>query len=250
MTIPTKRLRILLVEHDGGTINSVKAAFEHEPRLEYIGFISSRTQVEQQFSLDIPDLALVDIGMVRRNQGMFERYSEQDFDEGLATISLITQLSPTTRVIGFSNFFLNNPALVKAALQRGATALLAKQIGPADWEAWSSWLRYQVLSVADGYFALSAEVAKLIELEEETRRREMPNDPLPLTERQMEVLHLLASGWSDVEIAKTLHIVPGAVRGHICNIKERLQFRYRWEVIEEAHRRGLGQPPEPSAVGK
>ncbi len=244
MTTLLKRLRVLLVEHDGGTIRSVKAALEDDARLEYIGYIASRSQVEPQFSLDVPDVALVDIGLVRRHTGMLVQRAEQSFEEGLATISLITQISPATRVIGFSDFFLDHPELVKAAIQCGATALIAKQKGPPDWAAWSDWLRYQVLSVIDGWFELSPEVASLIEEEEYVRRTAMPNDPLPLTERQMEVLHLLASGWTDVEIGKQLTIVPGAVRGHICNIKERLHLRYRWEVIAEAHRRGLGQPPD------
>ncbi|CAN5859722.1 response regulator transcription factor [soil metagenome] len=245
MTILVKRLRVLLIEHDGGTIRSVKAALETDARLEYIGYISSRSQVERQFSMDVPDIALVDIGLVRRNEGMLAHRAEQSFDEGLTTISLITQLSPATRVIGFSDFFLDNPALVKAALQCGAAALIAKQKGPSDWEAWSNWLRFQVLGVIDGWFELSPEVARLIEEEEYVRRTDMPNDPLPLTERQMEVLHLLASKLTDEEIGKRLTIVPGAVRGHICNIKERLHLRYRWEVIAEAHRRGLGQPSDP-----
>lgn len=245
MTTPVKQLRVLLIEHDGGMIRSVKAALETEPRLEYIGYISSRSQVERQFSMDVPDVTLVDLKLVQRNEGMMAHDAEQGFEEGLTTISLITQLSQTTRVIGFSNFFLTHPALVKAALQRGAAALIAKQKGPSDWEAWSNWLRFQVLAVIDGWFELSPEVARLIEEEEYVRRTDMPNDPLPLTERQMEVLHLLASNLTDEEIGKRLTIVPGAVRGHICNIKARLHFRYRWEVIEEAHRRGLGQPSDP-----
>lgn len=244
MTTPLKRLRVLLVEHDGGTIRSVKAALENDPRLEYVGYIASRSQVEHQFSLDVPDVALVDIGLVRRHTGLLVQRAEQNLEEGLATISLITQISPATRVIGFSNLFLDNPALVKAALQCGATALIVKQKGPSDWAAWSDWLRHQLLSVIDGWFELSPEVASLIEEEEFARRTDMPNDPLPLTERQMEVLHLLASGWTDVEIGKQLTIVPGAVRGHICNIKDRLHLRYRWEVIEEARRRGFGQRPD------
>jgi len=241
VTTTAKRRRVLLVEHDGSTIWSVKTALENDPRLEYIGYITSRSQVEQHFAIDAPDVALVDIGLVRRNEGILARPTEQNFDEGLETMSLIKELSPATQVIGFSDHFLGKPALVKAALQRGGAALIAKQISPADWDAWSNWLCAQVHSVIEGWFELSPQVARLIEAEEHARRSELPNDPLPLTERQMEVLHLFASGLPDEEIAAQLHIVPGAVRGHICNIKERLQFRYRWEVLEEAQRRGFGQ---------
>lgn len=250
MTPTNKRLRVLLIENDGGTINSVRTALENDPELEFIGYLTSRSQVARHLVNDVPAIALVDIGLMQLHEGMRPHRSVQSFDEGLETISLIKNISPTTRIVGFSEHFINNPTLVKAALQRGADALLAKQNGPADWKAWCNWLRSQIMAVIDDWFEFSAEVARLIEQDEQKRRIETPNDPLPLTERQMEVLHLLASGRRDVEIADALCIVPGAVRGHITNIKYRLHLRYRWEVIEEARRRGIGRPDTKMVNGK
>lgn len=245
-----ERLRVLLIENDGGIIHSVKSALQDDPELEYIGYVTSRSQVARQFLMDVPAIALVDLGLMQRDEGMRTRPIIQSFDEGLEIISLIKNVSPTTRIIGFSDFFINDPSLVKAALQRGADALLAKQNGPADWRAWCNWLRSQIMAVVNEWFDFSPEVAKLIEEDEQKRRIETPDDPLPLTERQMEVLHLLASGLSDEQIAQRLCIVPGAVRGHITNIKYRLHMRYRWEVIEEARRRGMGKPATKMVNGK
>jgi DNA-binding NarL/FixJ family response regulator len=241
VTTPSKRLRVLLVEHDGGLIPSVKAAFESEPHLEYIGYISSRTQVERQFSTDVPDIALVDIGLVRPKEGILAYRVEDNFEAGLEIISLIGQLSPTTKVIGFSNHFLTNRSLAREAIQRGAAAILPKQKGPSDWEAWSTWLCAQVLAVGRGYYEPSVDVAELFAADHQSSAQ-AAND-LPLTDRQRQVLHLYACGLDDKEIAKQLVIVAGSVRTHIANMKEALQVRHRWQLIEIARRHGLGPAP-------
>lgn len=241
MTEPNSRLRVLLVENDGGTIHAVRWVLEEDSRLEFLGYVTSQTQIATFLDEHVPDVALVDLQLMAPGAGLQPRDDMSCFDEGLAIIAMIKQASAVTRVIGFSNHFLSNPFLVKQALERGADALIAKQNGPADWSAWSDWLRYNIRGVVDGWWQMSPEVARLIEEEEQHRRDAKPNDPLPLTARQMEVLHLLAAGLTDKEIAQRLNIVDGAVRGHISNIKDRMQMRYRWEVIEAARRRGMGK---------
>lgn len=239
--------RILLVEDNGGIIQAVKWVFEDDHRLEFLGYATSKTQIAEFLDEHVPDVVLVDMQLTRPGTGLQPREEVDCHWEGLEIIALIKQTSSVTRVIGFSNYFLDDAKLVKESIRRGADALIAKQEGPADWQAWSDWLRFNIHGVIGGWWRMSPEVARLIEEEEQIRRDEDPNDPLPLTERQMEVLHLMACGMTDAEIARKLHIVDGAVRGHISNIKERMQMRYRWEVIEAARLRGLGKDrPSPA----
>jgi DNA-binding NarL/FixJ family response regulator len=233
--------RIMLVENDGSTIHSVKWVIDEDSQFVFLGYVTSKTQVAEFLDAQMPDVALVDVGLMRPGGGLLPRQDIHCLEEGLEVIALIKQISPFTRVIGFSNYFVDNPQLVKQALSRGADALIAKQSGPSDWNAWGEWLRYQIRGVIGGWWQMSPDVARLIEEEEQSRRASLPNDLLPLTERQMEILHLLASDHSDNEIANELHIVRGAVRGHISNIKERLHLRFRWQVIHEARRHGLGK---------
>lgn len=240
MVQPSEEQRVLLVENDGGTIQAVRWALAEDERFEFLGYVSSKAQIDDFLDEYVPDVALVDIGLVHPGDGLAAHEDTRCFDEGLAVIEMIKQISTVTRVIGFSNYFLDNPELVKEALCRGADALIAKQDGPADWEAWSEWLRYHIRAVLGGWWRMGPEVARCIEEDEQRRRSAQPDAPLSLTERQLEVLHLFACGLNDKEIALRLNIVTGAVRGHISNIKERLHLRHRWELMDAARRLGLG----------
>jgi DNA-binding NarL/FixJ family response regulator len=59
-------------------------------------------------------------------------------------------------------------------------------------------------------------------------------------------MQLLALDKNNAEIAQKLCIEEGAVRGHISKIKTRLHMTHRWELVDEARRRGLGGSPSPA----
>ncbi|HNS49923.1 MAG TPA: helix-turn-helix transcriptional regulator [Anaerolineae bacterium] len=67
----------------------------------------------------------------------------------------------------------------------------------------------------------------------------MPNKLLSITERQRQVLVLLAKGATDYEIANQLDISARTVQFHVDRIKERLEARSRPELITRAHEQGL-----------
>ncbi len=236
----TTSKRVLLVENDGGVVRAVRAAIEEDPVLRFIGHLVSRANLEAFLDEHAPDVALVDIGLMRPGEGMQVDRETEHFEEGLWVIERINELSPHTKIIGFSKYFTIQPQLAKRALDCGADAIIAKQSGPSDPQTWSQWLRYEITAVVGNWWRLSPAVAHLLSEEEEERQHLDPDAPLPLTPRQMQVLRLLASGLSDAEIAAALVIEEGAVRGHIANIKRRLQRRYRWQVVEDARRHGIG----------
>jgi len=67
----------------------------------------------------------------------------------------------------------------------------------------------------------------------------VPNKLLSITERQRQVLVLLAKGATDYEIANQLDISARTVQFHVDRIKERLEARSRPELITRAHEHGL-----------
>lgn len=234
--------RVMLVEDDGGMIRSVRAAIEEDPQLDFVGYLTGRANLDKFLDTHAPDVALVDVGLMRPGDTLHTAQA-QSFEEGLWIIRQIKEHSPHTKIIGFSHNFMVLPALAKEALDCGAHAIIAKQNGPAEWTAWTQWLCAQLHGVLNNWWRMSPEVARLLQHQEEDRQRCQPDAPLPLTPRQMEVLCCLAGGMTDQEIADKLYIEPGAVRGHISGIRERLQLRQRWQIIDEARRRGLGAPP-------
>jgi len=242
MTDEVKRL--VLIENDGGMIRSVREALENQPRFTFVAYLMNSNGLESFLDQYAPDIALVDIGLLQPGEGLGVRLTTQSFEEGLNIIGKIDTLSPHTIIVGFSDHLIDHPDLARQAMSRGADALIAKQNGPSDWMAWQQWLIAQLHSVVDGWWRPTPEVAQLLALEEEKRRMTLADDPLPLTGRQLEVLNLMALNRTDAEIAAELTIEEGAVRGHIANIKRRLQLRYRWQVINEARKRGLGGAPE------
>jgi DNA-binding NarL/FixJ family response regulator len=239
----TEAKRVLLVENDGSMIRSVREAIEADPQLHFVGYLTGRANLDTFLDEHAPDVALVDLVLMHPG-GSLLAVQEESLDEGLWIIAQISEHSPHTKIIGFSNYFIMEPPLAKKALDRGAHAIIAKQNGPAEWQAWIQWLCTQLHAVLNNWWRMSPEVARLLQDQEEARQRREPDAPLPLTSRQLEVLHCLASGLSDLDIAQQLCIEPGAVRGHISNIRDRLRLRYRWQIIDEARRHGIGGPPE------
>ncbi|MEZ4864393.1 MAG: response regulator transcription factor [Caldilineaceae bacterium] len=239
----TEPKRVMLVENDGGMIRSVREAIEADAQLHFVGYLTGRANLDQFLDEHAPDVALVDVGLMRPGDNLHSG-QEESFEEGLLIIAQISEHSPHTKIIGFSQNFMVLPTLAKQALDHGVHAIIAKQNGPSEWQAWIQWLCSQVHGVLNNWWRMSPEVASLLQNQEEERQRTQPDAPLPLTSRQVEVLCCLASGMTDQEIADKLYIEPGAVRGHISGIRARLQLRYRWQIIDEARRRGMGGPPQ------
>jgi DNA-binding NarL/FixJ family response regulator len=245
--MPVEAQRLLLIENEAGMIRSVREALEDQPRFRFVGYLTSRGGLAEFLESHAPDIALVDLGLMRQGEGIGLRPQLQSVEEGLEVIRLISELSPHTTIVGFSNYFVIFPELAKQAMTFGADALIAKQDGPSDWDAWKQWLIAQLHSIVDGWWRPTPEVAELITREEERRIADRPGEPPPLTGRQMEVLKLMAKGYIDAKIADELCIEEGAVRVHIANIRRRLQLRYRWQIIDEARRRGYGKETDADA---
>ena len=156
------RKRVMLVEDDGGMIRSVREAIAEDPRLWFVGYLTGRANLEHFLDEHAPDLALVDVGLMCPSSRL-SGLQEQSFDEGLWIIRQINTHSPHTKIVGFSINFMMMPTLATEALNLGAEALIAKQNGPAEWQAWTDWLCSQLHAVMDGWWRFSPEVAALLQ---------------------------------------------------------------------------------------
>lgn len=159
----------------------------------------------------LPDVILMDMIM----PGM----------DGPEAIALIKQDNPNARILVLTSF--GESKQVAAAIQAGALGYLLKDSSPDD-------LLHAIRSVHRGNLVLTQDLAfKLMQARPASVIEEH------LTERETDVLRLLAQGQSNKEIAINLHISMTTVRSHVSNILMKLNVSNRTQAALVAMERGL-----------
>lgn len=159
-----------------------------------------------------PDVILVDIGMPVLN--------------GLEAAERIKRILPNVKVIYVT--INQDPDLIAEAMRRGASAYLSKTAAASELVA-------AIRHALDGEQYISPQL-QAPPPDSDTREDEPLTPKLPLTERQVEVLQLLAEGKSMKEAASILNLTTRTVAFHKYRIMEHLQLRNDAEVVQYAVR--------------
>lgn len=151
-----------------------------------------------------------------------------DLDLGAETtgIDLTARLraeSPGTRVLVFTTY--DTDADIVRAIEAGATGYFLKDSRPAD-------LFAAIRSAAAGISALSPTIATRL-----LGRTQKPDETL--TAREIEVLELLARGYSNKELGRALFVSEGTVKSHLHHIYTKLRVDSRGAAIAHAVREGI-----------
>lgn len=174
-----------------------------------------------------PDLVLMDIAM----PGM----------DGLEATRLIKAQMPEVKIVILT--VSDDDRNLFEAIKSGAQGYLLKDLRSDEF--------FELLSgVAEGEAPISRRLASRI-LEEFARLRPASGPPWPeepLTDREREVLHLVARGSSNREVAGRLGVSENTVKFHMKNILDKLHLRSRAEVIAYAARRGLLPREDPPST--
>ncbi len=149
--------------------------------------------------------------------------------DGVTAIGQIRRELPDIEVIALTSVLESSS--VFRAVQAGAIGYLLK-----DTEA--PRLRQAIKAAAAGQVQLSPEVAAILMREVRT-----PHNPQYLTERENDVLRLLAEGLTNKEIAHVLQISETTVKSHVKNIMQKLEVSSRTQAALHAVRIGLVPPP-------
>jgi DNA-binding NarL/FixJ family response regulator len=153
--------------------------------------------------------------------------------QGVEATRQIVATSPHTAVLVLTVF--EDPDSIFAALRAGARGYLLKG---ANLEQLTRAIR----AVADGDAIYSPAIATRIQSYFATPPAHLPGVTFPeLTDREREVLDLIAAGHNNSIIARRLSIRPKTVRNHISNIFSKLQVADRAQAIVRARQAGLGQ---------
>jgi len=208
-----KSIRILLAEDQTLMRQGLKTLLELEPGLRVVGEAADgRSAVDLTLELR-PDVVLMDVQMPRLN--------------GVEATAAICRAWPEAKVIILTTF--DRDDYVFQGVRAGALGYLLKDL-PAQ------KLYETIRRVHAGEVFIQPEIAS------RTLRAALhPGDDLvePLSERENEVLIMLAQGVPNKEIADRLHIAEGTVKNHVSNILGKLQVQNRTQAADLARRKGL-----------
>jgi DNA-binding NarL/FixJ family response regulator len=165
-----------------------------------------------------PDVALVDVRM--------------PLLDGIALTRTVVEDLPEVRVIVLTTF--GDDRTVLDAVRAGAAAYLLKDVPPED-------LLDTVHAVAAGQSRLDPAVTGVVlgQLRRGTGPARDPSALARLTERERDVLRLLARGLSNAEVAAELVVAPGTVKTHVASVLAKLGVRDRLQAVVVAYESGL-----------
>jgi DNA-binding NarL/FixJ family response regulator len=159
--------------------------------------------------------------------------------DGVEATRALRASSPPAAVVVLTTYTDDDSIL--AALEAGAAGYLTKNASAAD-------IRRAIEAAATGHAMLdSRAAARLIHAaSRDARSHAAQGGPLPdgLTEREAQVLALIAQGLSNTEIAATLYVSRSTVKTHINQIFAKTGSRDRPQAIVYAHQHGITAPPE------
>jgi DNA-binding NarL/FixJ family response regulator len=229
----TEHLRVLIVDDQRLLCEGFRKLIELEPDLEVVGTAADGQEalaaVDRLSARRLaPDVVLMDVRMPRL--------------DGIRATRALKERWPEIRVVILTTF--DDRELIQAGLQAGAEGYVLKDITAEQ-------LATTIRVVAQGQVLLHPDVASkvLAALSSAPAEPAVPTpaalactdggDGFQLTEREREILALLARGASNREISETLYIAGGTVKNHLSNILGKLGVRDRTQAALKARELGL-----------
>lgn len=219
-TDKTPPIRVLVVDDHAIIRKGIRAVLDLEPDVNLVGEAATGAQAITLEKELHPDVILMDLVM-----------PEMD---GIATIKQIKKQRPEARILVLTNFA--GEEMIFPAIKAGAIGYHLKDSSP---EALIEAMR----QVNQGVVSLHPSIAKKV-LEEFHHSDKEQLSEEPLTQRELEVLHLIAQGLENRKIAEQLGISEATVRTHVSNILGKLHLASRTQAALYALREGLASLDE------
>jgi DNA-binding NarL/FixJ family response regulator len=212
-------IRVLIADDHPHFRDGLRALLVSAPDLEVVGEAGDGEQAISLAAKLQPDVILMDLNMPGVG--------------GIEATRRILRTSPHIAILVISMF--EDDDSVFTALQAGARGYLLKGALKAE-------ILRSIRAVASGEAIFGPSIAKRLIQYFATPRPSAPPDAFPeLTDREHEILALIARHDTNPEIAKRLYLSPKTVRNHVSNIFTKLQVSDRAQAIIRAREAGLGQ---------
>ena len=213
-------IRILVVDDHAIVRSGLRRVLDAEPDIETVSEAENAERAVFEAMEHKPDIVLMDVVMPGKS--------------GIEGLPALLQAVPGVHVLILS--MQDDPRYVREAFEAGASGYVLKEA--ADTEVITA-----VRAVAAGErYVHPALGARLLAAEVAERKRAEAD---PLSEREREVLRLLALGHTNQEIAKLLYISVRTAETHRAHIMQKLRLSSRAELVRYALAEGLLEEPEP-----
>jgi len=213
-------IRVLVVDDHALFRRGLEMVLAQEPDIDVVGEAEDGAKAVEMAAATTPDIVLMDVRMPKRG--------------GIDACTAIKDIVPSSKIIMLT--ISDDEADLYDAIKAGAMGYLLKEISI---EEVASAIRavYGGQSLISPSMAskLLNEFASMIKRGDERQQVSAPR----LTEREMEVLRLVAKGLNNRDIAEQLFISENTVKNHIRNILEKLQLHSRMEAVVYAVREKL-----------
>ena len=204
---PSSVIRLAMVEDDVGTRQSWVKLLNADPRVKCVAACESIETALNKIPAAAPQVVLMDINLAGKS--------------GIRCTAALKQLLPNVHILMLTAFADEDN--VFEALRAGASGYLLKGITAAD-------LVRSVVDVVTGGAPMTGQIARrVIEVFRKPAIEMQQQDSL--TPRENEILHLLAKGYANKEIASELQCTVGTIRIHLQHIYEKLHVHCRAEAM-------------------
>ena len=217
----TAQYRVAIIEDEPTTRQRIREAVDIHPEFEVIGDVANCAQGRPLIQDHQPDVLLVDLGLPDGH--------------GTELIRLAQTASPKTEIMVITVF--GDERNVLSAIEAGATSYLLK-------DSDSDHIGQAIKQMLDGGSPISASIARhlLKRFRPDPAPANNDEEKISLTQREREVLELVAKGLSYSEIGETLGMSVHTVTSHIKHIYRKLSVNSRGEAVFEAAQLGLIKP--------
>lgn len=212
----TSSIRVLLTDDHAIVRKGVRALLSTEPNIQIVGEASNGAEAVAQAEALCPDVILMDLMMPKL--------------DGIEATRQITAKNPDARVIVLTSFAADEK--VFPAIKAGALGYLLKDSGPEE-------LVRAIHQVFRGEPSLEPSIARKVLSELAKPPKQQPLTADPLTERELDVLRLIAQGCSNKEIALNLSVSELTVRTHVSNILSKLHLASRTQAALYSLQKGI-----------
>jgi len=215
-----EQISVLIVDDHAVVRKGVRGYLEAQPDITIAGEADSGEEAVRLAAEHAPDVILMDLVM----PGM----------DGVEATGRVREASPGSQVVVLTSYHEDDH--IFPAIKAGALSYLLKNVRPEELVA-------AVRAAAEGEAVLDSPVATRVmqQMRKSLTSPQTVVQPLadPLSERELEVLDLIAAGLTNREIADRLFITVGTVKRHVNNIYGKLQAHHRAEAIARARDLGL-----------